>query len=76
MDGVISEKTKTKLLNQELHTWKKGTVLIMGDGMAHGIDERQMNNSSVVKFGCFPGSTVADLRKFLMELLLRKNPVK
>ena len=73
-DGVICEKTKTSLSTQELHAWKKETVLIMGDSMLHGIDERRMSKNGLVKVRCFPGATVADLKNFYMQPLLSKKP--
>ena len=74
MGGVISDKANTPLATQELHTWRKGTVLIMGDSMLHGIDERRMSKNGLVKIRCFPGSTVADLKNFYMHHLLSKKP--
>ena len=74
VDGVSSEKAKPPLATQELHTWKMGTVLIMGDSMLHGIDERRMSKNGLVKVRCFPGSTVADLKNFYMQPLLSKKP--
>ena len=74
VDGVSSEKAKPPLATQELHTWKKGTVLIMSDSMLHGIDERRMSKNGLVKVRCFPGSTVADLKNFYMQPLLSKKP--
>ena len=55
---------KISLSTQEPHTWGKGTVLIMGDSMLHGIDERRMSKSVLVKMRCFAGSIISDFKKF------------
>ncbi len=61
---------------QEAHTWKKGTVLIMGDSMLYGIDEKKISKNGTVKVRCFSGSTITDLQKFYMQPLLTKKPSK
>ena len=57
---------------QEAHTWKRGTVLIMGDSMLYGIDEK----NDTVKVCCFPGTTISELQKFYVQPLISKKPSK
>ena len=55
-----------KSSDKEDRVWKKGTVLIMGDSMLHGIDEKKMSKNGFVKVRCFPGSN--------MQPLISKRP--
>ena len=63
-------------LDKEDHVWKKGTVLIMGDSMLHGIDEKKLSKNGFVKVRCFPGSTISDLQSHYMQPLISKKPSK
>jgi len=74
VDGVISETATTPRTTQELHIWKSGTILIMGESMLHGSDERRMSKNGLVTVRCFPGTTVADLKNFYMQPLPSKKP--
>ena len=59
---------------KEDHFWKNGTVLIMGDSMLHGIDEKKMSTNGFFKVRCYPGSTISDLQWHYMQLLISKQP--
>ena len=63
-----------KSSDKEDRVWKKGTVLIMGDSMLHGIDEKKMSKNGFVKVRCFPGSTISDLQWHYMQPLISKKP--
>ena len=54
---------------------EKGTVLIMGDSVLHGINERRMNKNSLVKVRYFPGSAVVDLKDFCMQPVLSNTSI-
>ena len=57
--------------NPEHHTlWKKGTTLIIGDSMLHGLDETRLRNSKV---RVCPGASIEDLHYHIIPLL-RKRP--
>ena len=62
-----SETGKT----QETGLWKPGTILVVGDSMLNGVEERKM--PSYVKVRNFPGSTVRDMYDYVKPLL-RKRP--
>ena len=61
---------------QEAHTWKRGTVLIMGDSILHGIDEKKLSKNGTVKVRCFPGSTISELHAFYIKPLISNKPSK
>ena len=55
------------------HHWPKGTVLIAGDSIISGINEKCFEGPNYVKVRSFPGATIADMKDYLKPLL-RKNP--
>ena len=57
----------------KVHTWKKGTTLIVGDSMLGGIKEALLAPRNNVKVRSFPGATISDMRDY-MRPLLRKKP--
>ena len=59
-----------------VYPWKKGTILVMGDSMLNGVDERSLSNNGLVKVRSFSGSTISDLQNYYMKPLLRKKPTK
>ena len=65
---------RLKSSDKEDRVWKKGTVLIMGDSMLRGIDEKKMSKNGFVKVRCFPGSTISDLQWHSMQPLISKRP--
>eukprot|EP00112_Aurelia_sp_Birch-Aquarium-sp1_P015394 Seg3405.1 transcript_id=Seg3405.1/GoldUCD/mRNA.D3Y31 product="hypothetical protein" protein_id=Seg3405.1/GoldUCD/D3Y31 len=58
---------------QQQHHWPKGTVLIAGDSIISGINEKSFEGPKYIKVRSFPGATIADMRDYLKPLL-RKNP--
>ena len=60
----------------EPYEMKKGTMLILGDSMDSGIDEKRLGNSGSVKVRSFPGSTFHDLNHYFMKPLLRIKSCK
>ena len=75
-DGQMNGNIKQSYVEQESHAWKKGTVLILGDSMLHGIDEKKLSKNGLVKVRCFPGSTINEMKNFYMQPLLCKKPSK
>ena len=63
-----------KSADKEDHVWKSGTVIIMGDSMLHGIDEKKMGKNGFVKVRCTPGSTISDFQWHYMQPLISKTP--
>ena len=57
----------------EKNEWPKGTVLIAGDSMIGGIDEKRLSRNRCVKVRTHPGATLQDMGHHLTALL-RKRP--
>ena len=57
----------------QVHPWKPGTTLIVGDSMLGGIQEAKMAPRNNVKVRSFPGATIFDMKDYLRPLL-RKKP--
>ena len=57
--------------SQQQGLWRPGTILIVGDSMLNGVEERKMPSN--VKVRNFPGSTVKDMHDYVKPLL-RKKP--
>ena len=66
-----SDNLPEKGQTQETGLWILGTILIVGDSMLNGVEERKM--PSHIKLRNFPGSTVRDIYDYV-KLLLRKRP--
>ena len=61
--------------NFDAHPWAKNTILIAGDSMIIGINEKRIStNFKSVKVGCFSGATIDDMY-FNFVPLLRKESV-
>ena len=71
-----SENSNQGNSQQQDHTWKRGTVLIMGNSMLYGVDEKKLSKNGTVKVRCFSGSTIKDLHQFYIKPLLAKKPSK
>ena len=71
-----SENSNEDNLQQHEHTWKRGTVLIMGDSMLYGVGEKKLSKNEAGKVRCFSGSKIKDLHHFHMKPLLTKKPSK
>ena len=60
--------------NVDAHPWPKNTILIAGDSMINGINEKRIStNFKSVKVRCFTGDTIDDIY-FNLIPLLRKKP--
>ena len=60
--------------NVDEHPWPKNTILIAGDSMINGINEKRIStNFKSVKVRCFSGATIDDMY-FNLIPLLRKKP--
>ena len=79
LDKNTSKQNPNKSITGDLpgvYPWKKGTILVMGDSMLNGVDERSLSNNGMVKVRSFSGSTISDLQNYYMKPLLRKKPTK
>ena len=56
-------------------TWKKGTVLIVGDSVGSGFRESKMSSRKNIKVRFFPAARIQDMYYYLVPLL-RKRPDK
>ena len=55
---LSTKSCTTEQRNVNKPEWKKGTVLILGDSMISGIDEKRLTSNGSVKVRIFPGSTI------------------
>jgi len=62
-------------VKETTHKWKKGTVLIIGDSMISGLDEKRLSAQGMIKVRTFPGSKVEDLMDYVKPLF-KKDPSK
>ena len=53
------------------HKWPKRTVLIVGDSIISGVDERRISHRNNTKVRVFPGATVDDMFDYIKPLLLK-----
>ena len=61
------------LYNVDVHPWPKNTILIAGDSMINGINEKRISaNFKSVKVRCFSGATIDDMYFNLIPLLKKK----
>ena len=56
-----------------VHTWRKGSTLIVGDSMLGGVKEGLIGPRGNIKVRSFPGATLDDMIDYLRPLL-RKRP--
>ena len=61
-------------MTNKQHTWKKGTILIMGDSILSGLREYKMSRRKTIKVRTFP--CVINDMKFFVVSLLKKKPDK
>ena len=60
--------------NFDAHSWPKNTILIAGDSVINGINEKRVStNFKSVKVRCFSGPTIDDIYFNLIPLLRRKT---
>ena len=63
----------TQKSKSAVHTWRKGTTLIVGDSMLGGVKEGLIGPRGNMKVRSFPGATLDDMIDYLRPLL-RKKP--
>ena len=51
------------------HKWPKKTVLVVGDSMLIGVDEKRMSHRNNVKVRNFPGATIDDMFDYIKPLI-------
>ena len=73
MSTTSSTLESTTHHQQQQHHWPKGTVLIAGDSIISGINEKCFEGPNYLKVRSFPGATITDMKDYLKPLL-RKNP--
>ena len=62
--------------NFDAHLWPKNTILIAGDSMINGINEKCISaNLKSVKVRCFSRATIDDMYFNLIPLLRKKTPL-
>ena len=70
---ATTTSSTTESTAHQQHHWPKGTVLIAGDSIISGINEKYFEGPNYIKVRSFPGATIADMKDYLKPLL-RKNP--
>ena len=53
-------------------TWPLETILIIGDSMIHGIDEKRLSKDKVIKVRSFPGAKIDDFYNYIVPLINKK----
>ena len=69
----ISVKKNTLDSSINVSTWQRGTILIAGDSMIGGLEEKKMSRTGKVKVRSHGGATIKDMRDHL-SAHLRKKP--
>ena len=49
--------------------WNKNTMLVVGDSILYGIEEKRLSSKVQVKVRSFPGATIEDMHSFLLPLI-------
>ena len=70
-NNPIERKTPPKRVNNPVNPWPPGTVLIIGDSMIGGIDERKLKQYRV-KVRSHPGACVDDFYDYIAPVLKKK----
>ena len=65
----VNSPSKNRTTFKESHKWPKKTVLVVGDSMLAGVDEKRMSNGCPVKVRVFPGATINDMFDYIKPLL-------
>ena len=67
--NIVEGKNKSEDIEQlqQEHSWKPNTILITGDLLLQGIDERRLSRKESVKVRIFRGATIDDM--YLQPLL-------
>ena len=53
----------------QIHKWSRNTILIPGDSMISGSDEKRLSRKYPVKLWPFPGASADDMHHYLQPLL-------
>ena len=70
----ITQVEINNVYNFDAHPWPKNTILIAGDSMINGINEKRIStNFKSVKVRCFSGATIDDMYFNLIPLLRKKS---
>ena len=65
----VSSSSKNNSKSRDSHKWPNETVLVVGDSMLAGVDEKRMSHRSNVKVRVFPGATIDDMFDYINPLL-------
>ena len=49
--------------------WNKNTMLVVGDSILYGIEEKRLSSKVQVKVRSFPGATIEDMHSYLLPLI-------
>ena len=55
------------------HEWNKNEILLAGDSLISGIEQRRLSSRNRIKVRPFSGATVEDMKSYITPLL-KKNP--
>ena len=53
--------------------WKKGTIVIAGDSILTGIEQKRTSGNRSIKVGNFPATTTHDMYDYLKPLLKKES---
>ena len=68
-DKENNQASKEDNTVQTVTKWNKDTILITGDSILYGIDEKKLSKNGRVKVRLFPGATVDDMYSYLQPLI-------
>ena len=71
-DRAHSGSKKLEDKAEEIHTWRKGTTLIMGDSVLSQICEDKLCKKGTIKVRCFPGAKFEDFYHYAIPLINKK----
>ena len=74
--NFLNPLISVNVYNFDAHPWTKNTILIAGDSLVNGINEKRIfTNFKSVKVRCFSGATIDDMYFNLIPLLRKKQPL-
>ena len=68
-DKENNQSSKGDNTVQTVTKWNKDTILIAGDSILYGIDEKRLSKNGRVNVRLFPGATVDDMYSYLQPLI-------
>ena len=71
-DRAHSGSKKSEDKAEEIHTWRKGTTLIMGDSILSQIREDKLCKKGTIKVRCFLGAKFEDIYHYAIPLINKK----